>query len=271
MDEYDLYDKVHAENPTVPKPLPIHAHSRTKTSNNNKSILLTAKSLDSHSTNGRTDWCLVDCGCDMYRTLVKSSGRPSKSVLDSGEPIFFDFQPLSTRLSLMTKFIVIAQGGTAGSPANYIQVYDSSTTTSSSSSSTTTTSRSKSFDSHLAGNNTNNSQQKRESIPRRGIVMPNSGLYVKIWANDEFKVSVFGSDPFSRMNKSSCESCRLVPAKNMRPAVVRSSKISQLMSNFEQPPSASSKPQPHTTNPPNRPGRIDLNKFQLMIIFYLGQ
>lgn len=221
-DEYDLYNMVH-KNPKQTQ----NKRDRTCSPNRpltlgKKSVLLTAKSLDSHFTNGKNDWCLVDCGCDMYRTLVKSSGievRETRSRLETGELVFFDFQPLSTRLSLMTKFIVIAQGGTA-IPSKFITVYDSSPPY-------PTASRSKSFDSSLL-------THQRDTLstgPRKGIVMPNSGLYVKIWSIDDIKVSIFGTDPYTRINKASYESCKLVPARNMRP--VRSSKISQLMSNFE--------------------------------------
>lgn len=220
--EYDLYNVVH-KNPKLTPRRDRNISPNSHALSSKKTILLTAKSLDSHFTNGKNDWCLVDCGCDMYRTLVKSSGTETREVrsrLETGELVFFDFQPLSTRLSLMTKFIVIAQGGTV-IPSSYITVYDALSPNS-------ITSRSKSFDSSLL-----NQQRgcKTNSEPRNGILMPNSGLFVKIWSKDDIKVSIFGTDPCTRMNKASYDTCKLVPARNMRP--VRSSKISELMSNFE--------------------------------------
>lgn len=225
FDEFDLYNVVHksVENDPNIKKKPL-SPPRKRSPVGKKSTLLTAKSLDSHFTNGKHDWCLVDCGCDLYRTLIKTANDVNeKPKLENAERVFFDLQPLSTRLALMTKFIVIAQGGTAFSPSSYITVYPGSA-----SSPTSTTSRSKSFDSSLLSPR---SAASMYASPSRGVVMANSGLYVKIWANDGVKMSVFGTDPSTRLSR--IQSCRLVPTapRTIKPS--RSVKISELMSNFE--------------------------------------
>ena len=70
---------------------------------------LTARLLDSHFTDGRTEWCLIENGMDLYRSKIKCIGTDSNDF-GYGEPIFFDLQPLSTRIKLMCKLIIIIQG-----------------------------------------------------------------------------------------------------------------------------------------------------------------
>jgi hypothetical protein len=70
---------------------------------------LTARLLDSHFTNGRSEWSLVENGMDLYRSKTKCIGTEMKDC-GNGEAVSFDLQPLSTRIKLMCKLIIIIQG-----------------------------------------------------------------------------------------------------------------------------------------------------------------
>jgi hypothetical protein len=211
----------------------------------NKSVLLTAKLLDSHFTNGKNEWGLSGCGCDMYRTILKSMNTISPSSSSSplrhcanAELLFFDIQPLSTRISLMTKLMVITQGKTRttyglGSTRAFKSSYDmtmlgynnnnnnTSATgeplTLSSSSSGSSSTRSKSFDNSLANRLDAATANAREYINSKSLTLCNSGLFVCVSINnkDDTKVSVFGSDPFSRINKPKFDQVKLISAKAM--------------------------------------------------------
>jgi len=70
---------------------------------------LTARLLDSHFTNGKSEWSLVENGMDLYRSKIKCIGTEMKDC-GNGEAVSFDLQPLSTRIKLMCKLIIIIQG-----------------------------------------------------------------------------------------------------------------------------------------------------------------
>ena len=84
---------------------------------------LTARLLDAHWTNGEAAWSLANSGgMDLYRTRVACIG----TELDDfgfGEPVYFDLQPLSTRIKLMCKLIIIIQGACLerGGPPRLVQ------------------------------------------------------------------------------------------------------------------------------------------------------
>lgn len=71
--------------------------------------VLTASLLDSHYTDGHSSWCSLESKIDLYRTKTSCIGS-SRKDLGPGEPVFFDFEPFSTRLKLMCKLIIIIQG-----------------------------------------------------------------------------------------------------------------------------------------------------------------
>ena len=81
----------------------IHLYKKNSTKS------LTARLLDSHFTNGKTEWSLVENGMDLYRSKIKCIGTQMKDF-GYGEAVFFDLQPLSTRIKLMCKLIIIIQG-----------------------------------------------------------------------------------------------------------------------------------------------------------------
>ena len=70
---------------------------------------LTARLLDSHFTNGKSEWCLIENGIDFYRSKIKCIGTDMNDF-DYGDLVYFDLQPLSTRIKLMCKLIIIIQG-----------------------------------------------------------------------------------------------------------------------------------------------------------------
>ena len=70
---------------------------------------LTARLLDSHFTNGKSEWTLIENGMDLYRSKVKCIGTDMKDC-GNGEAVSLDLQPLSTRIKLMCKLIIIIQG-----------------------------------------------------------------------------------------------------------------------------------------------------------------
>jgi len=83
---------------------------------------LTASLLESHSTNGIEQWQLINKGIDLYRIKSKCIGT-DPSNFDYGEPIYLDLQPLSTRIKLMCKMIIIIQGACLerGGPPKLVQ------------------------------------------------------------------------------------------------------------------------------------------------------
>jgi hypothetical protein len=83
---------------------------------------LTASLLESHSTNGTEQWQLINKGIDLYRIKTKCIGT-EPSNFDYGEPIYLDLQPLSTRIKLMCKLIIIIQGACLerGGPPKLVQ------------------------------------------------------------------------------------------------------------------------------------------------------
>ena len=70
---------------------------------------LTARVLDSHFVDGKNEWCQIENGFDMYRAKVKCIGTKVEDFAPS-EPVFLDLQPLSTRIKLMCKLVIIIQG-----------------------------------------------------------------------------------------------------------------------------------------------------------------
>lgn len=70
---------------------------------------LTATVLPTHYVNGDNSWALHDNGFEMYRSETKCIGTDLADC-GFGEPVFLDLQPLSTRIELMCKLIIIIQG-----------------------------------------------------------------------------------------------------------------------------------------------------------------
>ncbi len=58
---------------------------------------------------GSESWSIVDNGFDMYRSRIRCIGTRLADC-GLGEPVFLDLQPLSTRIELMCKLIIIIQG-----------------------------------------------------------------------------------------------------------------------------------------------------------------
>jgi hypothetical protein len=54
-------------------------------------------------------WCILENGIDLYRSKIKCIGTNINDC-DFSEPVFLDLQPLSTRIQLMCKLIIIIQG-----------------------------------------------------------------------------------------------------------------------------------------------------------------
>jgi hypothetical protein len=71
--------------------------------------MLTARLLDSHYADGKNEWCSIDKGMDLYRIKTKCIGTDVNDF-GNGEAVLFDLQPLSTRIKLMCKLIIIIQG-----------------------------------------------------------------------------------------------------------------------------------------------------------------
>ena len=70
---------------------------------------LTATVLPTHYVDGNESWSLVDNGFDLYRSKIKCIGTKLADC-GFGDPVFLDLQPLSTRIDLMCKLIIIIQG-----------------------------------------------------------------------------------------------------------------------------------------------------------------
>ncbi|CAF0718014.1 unnamed protein product [Brachionus calyciflorus] len=102
--DFDLCDILTQMNTKKPQYLPRRVKPRL-----NSQKTLTACILDSHYTNGVTEWCFYEPKIELYRGRITQIGS-SKKDLECGECIFFDFEPLSTRLKLMCKLIIIIQG-----------------------------------------------------------------------------------------------------------------------------------------------------------------
>jgi hypothetical protein len=107
--DFDLYSLV--KEMILAKSASAAAVKRTTRKHSFKSYTkqLTARMLDSHYTNGRTSWCLEQNGIDLYRSKVKCIGTDVNDF-DYGQPVYLDLQPLSTRIKLMCKLIIIIQG-----------------------------------------------------------------------------------------------------------------------------------------------------------------
>lgn len=82
---------------------------RQKNAFKDYSKLLTATLLPTHYVPAGGGWALADNGFDLYRAKVKCIGT-NLADCDFGEPVFLDFQPLSTRVNLMCKLMIIIQG-----------------------------------------------------------------------------------------------------------------------------------------------------------------
>ena len=87
----------------------ISKKKRTKNEFKSYKKLLTAKLLPTYFADGKQSWSLIENGFDMYRTQIKCIGTDLNDC-DFGDPVFLDLQPLSTRLELMCKLIIIIQG-----------------------------------------------------------------------------------------------------------------------------------------------------------------
>lgn len=70
---------------------------------------LIAERLDCHYTDGKQSWEVEENGMVLYRNKVRCIGTQVKDFAFS-EPVYLDLQPLSTRIKLMCKMIIIIQG-----------------------------------------------------------------------------------------------------------------------------------------------------------------
>ena len=70
---------------------------------------LTAHFDGYYECDGRTEWAPVQNGYDMYSKKINCIGT-DPSDFDFGDPVSLDLQPLSTRIKLMCKLIIIIQG-----------------------------------------------------------------------------------------------------------------------------------------------------------------
>ena len=117
--DFDLYNILKDMNTSVPPHLQQpqqqqqrQMQSRPKRRNSFKKNVtksLTARLLDSHFTNGKNEWSLIENGMDLYRSKIKCIGTDTKDF-GNGDAVFLDLQPLSTRIKLMCKLIIIIQG-----------------------------------------------------------------------------------------------------------------------------------------------------------------
>jgi hypothetical protein len=87
---------------------------RPKNAFKDYSKLLTATLLPTHYVDAARSgqdrgWALADNGFDLYRAKVRCIGTKLADC-DFGEPVFLDFEPLSTRVQLMCKLMIIIQG-----------------------------------------------------------------------------------------------------------------------------------------------------------------
>lgn len=82
---------------------------RQKNAFKDYSKLLTATLLPTHYVPAGGGWALADNGFDLHRSKVKCIGT-NLADCDFGEPVSLDFQPLSTRVNLMCKLLIIIQG-----------------------------------------------------------------------------------------------------------------------------------------------------------------
>jgi hypothetical protein len=107
--DFDLYGLI--KEMILAKSASAAAIKRTtrKSSFKNYKKQLTARLLDSHFTNGKSSWCLEQNGMDLYRSKVRCIGTDVNDF-DYGQPVYLDLQPLSTRIKLMCKLIIIIQG-----------------------------------------------------------------------------------------------------------------------------------------------------------------
>jgi hypothetical protein len=107
--DFDLYSLI--KEMILAKTASAAATKRTirKNSFKNYTKQLTARLLDSHYTNGKAAWCLEQNGIDLYRSKVQCIGTDVNDF-DYGQPVYLDLQPLSTRIKLMCKLIIIIQG-----------------------------------------------------------------------------------------------------------------------------------------------------------------
>ena len=71
--------------------------------------LLTATLLPTHFVAAGGGWSLADNGFDLYRARVRCIGSRLADC-GAGEAVSLDLQPLSTRLALMCKLLIVIQG-----------------------------------------------------------------------------------------------------------------------------------------------------------------
>lgn len=70
---------------------------------------LTAHFNEYHECDGKNEWGLTQNGYDMYSKKISCIGTDPNDF-DYGDPVSLDLQPLSTRIKLMCKLVIIIQG-----------------------------------------------------------------------------------------------------------------------------------------------------------------
>jgi hypothetical protein len=70
---------------------------------------LTAHFDGYYECDGRTEWAPIQNGYDMYSKKINCIGT-DPSDFGFGDPVSLDLQPLSTRIKLMCKLVIIIQG-----------------------------------------------------------------------------------------------------------------------------------------------------------------